>query len=479
MKSNMKTHLVRSMTLAVALITCATARAQYDVMIGDSETLFTFFVDSSKMTAEMRDDNHRIDDRKHPLYKGHRSMKGFKRIRGTHTLVVPEKVQLNGNEYTITSIGRAAFAGYDNLDYVVLPTSVTTIGDYAFFRSSIKAIELPPSVAEVGQRAFGYCEQLKSITTAMGGVRIAQEDFAESKDCQLVFKSREDYARTQQARPSATRRQPVATVGNQETKQVKSDVDDNLPVATISNDNMFVVIVANEDYQKVAHVPYAIHDGETFKQYCQTVLGVPDVNISFLTNATLLNMQSELDQMKNIAEAYEGQASFIFYYAGHGFPSETAVESYLLPVDGTGMNTKEGLSLTDLYHRFGQLNTRGVTVFLDACFSGSQRGDGMLTSARGVAIKVKQKVPDGNVVVFSAAQSDQTANPYHDQGHGLFTYFLLKKLKEKPTVTLGELGDYISAEVGKISTVRIRKMQKPLVHASPACGTEWRRYQLR
>ena len=54
----------------------------------------------------------------------------------------------------------------------------------------------------------------------------------------------------------------------------------------------------------------------------------------------------------------------------------------------------------------------------------------MLASARGVAIKVKQTIPVGNMVVFTAAQGDETAYPYKEEEHGLFTYYLLKKLQE-------------------------------------------------
>ena len=92
--------------------------------------------------------------------------------------------------------------------------------------------------------------------------------------------------------------------------------------------------------------------------------------------------------------------------------------------------------------------SESVAVFLDACFSGTKRESGMLASARGVAIKVRDEAPQGNLVVFTAAQGDETAYQYAEKGHGMFTYFLLKKLQEsKGDVTLGELGDYITNEV--------------------------------
>ena len=50
----------------------------------------------------------------------------------------------------------------------------------------------------------------------------------------------------------------------------------------------------------------------------------------------------------------------------------------------------------------------------------------MMASARGVAIKVKQQTPKNKMVVFSAAQENETAYPFKTKQHGLFTYFLLK-----------------------------------------------------
>ncbi len=76
--------------------------------------------------------------------------------------------------------------------------------------------------------------------------------------------------------------------------------------------------------------------------------------------------------------------------------------AYLLPVDSErSRNTEVCLSTKRLYDTLDGLHAKRVLVFMDACFSGAQRGDGMLASARGVALKVKQDAPKGNMVVFS------------------------------------------------------------------------------
>lgn len=104
----------------------------------------------------------------------------------------------------------------------------------------------------------------------------------------------------------------------------------------------------------------------------------------------------------------------------------------------------------------------------------------MLASARGVAIKAKSGMPQGNMVVFSAAQGDETAYPNNEEKHGMFTYFLLKKLQEtKGDVTLYELGEYIKTNVSQQSILLNGKSQTPCVTPSASLDTSWREWKLR
>ncbi len=260
---------------------------------------------------------------------------------------------------------------------------------------------------------------------------------------------------------------------------IVSDIDKNIPESKILENPTFAVIIANENYKDVENVPFAAHDGETFKQYCEKTMGIPQSNIKFVTDATLNNIRRELNWLSQVMEVYQGEASIIFYYAGHGIPNESNGSAYLLPVDGVGNDVSTGYSLDLLYADLSSKPAKSVVVLLDACFSGAKRDGGMLTSARGVAIKAKQNAPKGNMVVLSATQGDETAYPFKEKGHGMFTYYLLKKLQEtKGDVTFGELADYVTAEVKKQSVVINGKMQTPL--ATPSSNaTDWRNWKLR
>ena len=271
----------------------------------------------------------------------------------------------------------------------------------------------------------------------------------------------------------------AAKKANSQLEVVDNALDINIPVTNEENKKTFAVIIGNENYERVTKVQYALNDAKVFASYCKKTLGLPKDNIRIYRDATYGTMLSALDDIKSIASAFEGDLNVIFYYAGHGVPSESDKTAYLLPVDASGQHTEVCLSTKRLYDTLDGLHAKRVLVFMDACFSGAQRGEGMLASARGVALKVKQDAPKGNMVVFSAATGDETAYPYKEKGHGLFTYYLLKKLQHtKGDVTLGELSDYVNKEVRRQSVVINHKSQSPTV--VPAAGmSDWTSIKLK
>ena len=258
-----------------------------------------------------------------------------------------------------------------------------------------------------------------------------------------------------------------------------SVVDENIPISNKKNTNAFVVIIANENYQSVASVPFALNDGNIFREYCLKTLGIPEKQIKYVPNATGNQIKQQVGWLQTICEVFE-DAQIIFYYAGHGIPDESSRTAYLLPVDGLGTDVTTGYKLDDLYSALGNIPANNVTVFMDACFSGSKREQGMLASARGVAIKAKSGMPQGNMVVFSAAQGDETAYPNNEEKHGMFTYFLLKKLQDtKGDVTLHELGEYITKNVSQQSILLNGKSQTPCVTPSATLDASWREWKLK
>lgn len=258
-----------------------------------------------------------------------------------------------------------------------------------------------------------------------------------------------------------------------------SDVDENIPVSKSKNNNTFVLIVANEHYQQVAAVPYALNDGNIFREYCMKTLGIGEKHIKYLSDATGNQIKSGINWLANVVETFD-EPQIIVYYAGHGIPDEASNTAYLLPVDGSGMDVTTGYKLDELYATLGNMPASQIAVFMDACFSGTKREDGMIAAARGVALSVKSGVPHGNMVVFSAAQGKETAYPNVEQQHGLFTYYLLKKLQaSQGEVSFKELGDYVTKQVSQQSLLLNSKKQTPCVTPSSSVGTNWQNWKLK
>lgn len=258
----------------------------------------------------------------------------------------------------------------------------------------------------------------------------------------------------------------------------ESDIDVGIPETKNVRSKTFAFIIGNENYQAVTSVPFALNDAHSMKDYFHKTLGIPDANIRLYEDATFGKILGCVRDIKSIASAYNGDIDIIFYYAGHGIPDEKSKSAFLLPVDADGTQTDACYSIGRLYTELGQLGAKSVLVMMDACFSGSQRGEGMIASARGVALKVKPDEPQGKMVTLSAATGEETAYPYEEKQHGMFSYFVMKHLQEtKGKTTLGALADYVMTQVRQQSVVINHKSQTPTVNASSE-ASDWRKWNM-
>ncbi len=262
--------------------------------------------------------------------------------------------------------------------------------------------------------------------------------------------------------------------------RAKSDVDDNIPVTSRKAEKSVALIISNENYKQVSKVESALNDGETFAQYCKSTLGIPESQILQYSDATYAEMLGAMTKLRNMSSALGDNVDVIVYYAGHGFPDEKDKDAYLLPVDGDGFTPATSYPLKKFYVDLASLGADNVMVFLDACFSGVTRTGDPLHKTRGIALKPRDTAAEGNMYVLSAASDQETALPYREKNHGLFTYFLLKKIQEtKGNVTLSDLSKYMEETVKKNSMTVNRKLQTPRTTLSGRMREDWTSKKLR
>lgn len=90
------------------------------------------------------------------------------------TLIIPS--ELDG--CPVTSLGEGAFM-HCEMGKVIIPDSVTSIGDWAFcYCKNLTSVTIPGSVQSIGEYAFEECSSLTSLTILDGVTSIGENAFA-------------------------------------------------------------------------------------------------------------------------------------------------------------------------------------------------------------------------------------------------------------------------------------------------------------
>ena len=96
----------------------------------------------------------------------------------TGSVIIPERVSLQGSTYPVTSIDRDAFVACTGLTSVTIPNSVTTIGSCAFSRcTGLTSMTIPNSVTTIDSSVFYGCTGLTSVTIPTSVTSIGEEAF--------------------------------------------------------------------------------------------------------------------------------------------------------------------------------------------------------------------------------------------------------------------------------------------------------------
>ncbi|MCC5919933.1 MAG: caspase family protein [Cyclobacteriaceae bacterium] len=260
--------------------------------------------------------------------------------------------------------------------------------------------------------------------------------------------------------------------------QIYSAVDRNIPQSANIFHNRYALVIGNEDYSSVSRnagdVPYAAHDARIFALYAHHTLGIPKDQVFLSINATAGEMRREINLLQNIIKQLDGRAEVFVFYAGHGYPDPASEKAYLMPVDAApGFLESTAIGLSDFYQSLSKYPSQNVTVFLDACFSGGAREE-PLVAARNVRIEPKSDFVPENLVVFSASQGDQQAFAYDEEGHGLFTFFLLQKLQEtKGQIDYSGMASFLRERVSLRALKLHRNVQNPNILYGPAVEDAW------
>ena len=251
---------------------------------------------------------------------------------------------------------------------------------------------------------------------------------------------------------------------------VKSDIDEIPAIKANPHKNSYAIVIGIERYrQKLPRADYATHDAQTMTAYLTKVLGYPEENVITLLNDHASNVDLAKYFEKWLPNNVEKGGTVFVYYSGHGAPDPKSGSAYLVPYDGDPSFIDEtGYSLKRMYAALGKLPAKEIIVALDSCFSGAGGRSVIAKGSRPLVMNMQSGVLlPKNITVLSASSGDQTSSTYDEKGHGLFTYFLLKGIKNEDvtrpdgSLRIDDLYSYVKPQVERIARKQYNNEQTP------------------
>jgi hypothetical protein len=211
---------------------------------------------------------------------------------------------------------------------------------------------------------------------------------------------------------------------------IRSDVDAVPDLKTAPRSEAYAVVIGIEAYQALPKSDYSRKDAETVKGYL-TALGFQDRNIELIVDQRATKSAVEKAVEAWLPNQTTDNSTIFVYFSGHGAPEPASGEAYLVPYDGDpNYLAVTGYSLKRLYDQLGKVRAREIIVVLDSCFSGSGGRSVLAKGARPLVMMAATPQLSANMVILSAASGSQISTSAPDKGHGLFTYYFLKALKD-------------------------------------------------
>ena len=214
----------------------------------------------------------------------------------------------------------------------------------------------------------------------------------------------------------------------------------------IMGDNDLAVIIGIESYKGLPRSDYSKGDAEFMKDYLKA-LGFQPRNIEFLIDIDATKSSIEKSIEAWLPNRVKPDSRVIVYYSGHGAPELKTGNAYLVPYDGDPNYLEvTGYPLKRLYDKLGKLQAAEVVVLLDSCFSGLGGRSVLAKGARPLVMMADTSVLSQNMAVLSATQGSQISTSSPEKGHGIFTYYFLKAIKDGKK-TIADIYEYIKPMV--------------------------------
>ncbi len=344
------------------------------------------------------------------------------------------------------TIGVLPVSGSLNPDQNMHPGLAGALDSYHFFKSiepvasapnrkfDLLLVCEPPGFAPEMKVLSGYSgkELFRKKVTALYGTggypRAARElarAFAVGSPLYQEITAEREVFKRQSAYASAGNTAAVAA-------PVQSDIDRPFfeERQKVFGEQDLAVVIGIEQYQQLPASAFSLSDAALVKEYLVS-LGMKERNIELVTNG-----QATYSAILKLIEAWllnrAGKDSRIFvYYSGHGSPDPVSGDAFMVPFDGDPNYPAETCyPLKRLSDKLARIPAREKMIVLDACFSGAGGRSVLARGARPLVMTAAELKLPGDMAILTASQGAQISASSPEKGHGIFTYYFLKAIRE-------------------------------------------------
>ncbi|MBI5240415.1 MAG: caspase family protein [Elusimicrobia bacterium] len=260
---------------------------------------------------------------------------------------------------------------------------------------------------------------------------------------------------------------PVVAAGP--AKSYVSDVD-SPGYSRPGRPDDFALVVGIEKYSGLPDADFAERDAAAMHAHL-LALGFPERNVVFLRGSQAVKSGIEKYVESWLPRNVKESSKVVFYFSGHGAPDPASGQAYLVPWDGDAKFLENtGYPLERLYRKLNALKAKEVLLAMDACFSGYGGHSVVAKGTRPLVIKIDDASGAlGRMVALSASSLDEVTGTDEAQGHGLFTYHLLKGLQQmQGQATARQLYEYLRPKVQDAARRQNRDQTPQLLPADAA-----------
>ncbi len=294
-------------------------------------------------------------------------------------------------------------------------------------------LEYAFNICEEQSKGFGgsfYKSCLATLKSVKAKRQPAKPDISEEKLASMIQTAVEKTSKDQKKETKAT-----STISG-------IDKPSFSPSERIMRDDDLAVIIGIEGYQGLPKSDYSYDDAKLVGDYAKA-LGFKPRNIELLLDERATKSAIEKIIKTWLPNKAKPESRVFVYYSGHGAPEPKTGDAYIVPFDGDPNYLSDtGYPLKSLYDTLAKLQVAEVVIVLDACFSGAGGRSVLAKGARPLVMMAEGFVLPQNIAVLSATLGTQISTSSPEKGHGIFTYYFLKALKDGKK-TIAEIYDYI------------------------------------